>query len=63
MSSDGTHVWVASNGATTRSHELDAATGAVINTITVGSYHYGISSDGTHVWVTNNGPARTTTAR
>ena len=33
--------------------ELDASTGAVVQTIGVGSYPYAVSSDGTHVWVTN----------
>ena len=33
--------------------ELNASTGSVVQTITVGSGPYGVSSDGTHVWVTN----------
>ena len=35
--------------------EIDASTGTVVNTITVGSEPYGVSSDGTHVWVANCG--------
>ncbi|HXQ43194.1 MAG TPA: hypothetical protein VN816_01025, partial [Acidimicrobiales bacterium] len=35
--------------------ELDASTGAVVQTIAVGSDPFGVSSDGTHVWVANNG--------
>ncbi len=38
--------------------ELDASTGSVIQTITVGSDPLGVSSDGTHVWVTNSGSNR-----
>ena len=34
--------------------ELDASTGAVVQTIGVGSYPIGVSSDGTHVWVAND---------
>ena len=59
VSSDGTHVWVTNynsdsgNGGTTVT-ELDAATGAVVNTIPVASDGLaGASSDGIHVWVTN----------
>ena len=33
--------------------ELDASTGAVVQTIGVGTAPYGVSSDGTHVWVAN----------
>ena len=54
VSSDGTHVWVANDNSDTVT-ELDAATGAVVQTIAVGSEPYGVSSDGTHVWVTNGG--------
>ena len=56
VSSDGTHVWVtqASQGAGTVS-EIDASTGTVVKTITVGSDPYAVSSDGTHVWVVNRG--------
>jgi len=50
VSSDGTHVWVADWGGNTVT-ELDASTGAVVQTIAVGSGPYGVSSDGTHVWV------------
>ena len=57
--SDGTHVWVANEGANTVT-ELDASrTGAYANgtlaasTIGVGSFPQSISSDGTHVWVAN----------
>jgi len=56
ISSDGTHVWVASaNGVvgTATVSELDAATGSVVQAITVGGRPYDISSDGTHVWWTN----------
>ncbi len=49
VSSDGTHVWVAGSSVT----ELDASTGAVVQTIGVGSGP--ISSDGTHVWVVDEG--------
>ena len=54
MSSDGTHVWVANSNDGTVS-EIDASTGTVVNTITVGSDPVGVSSDGIHVWVTNSG--------
>ncbi len=54
VSSDGTHVWVA-NSADNTVTELDASTGAVIQTIAVGIEPEGVSSDGTHVWVTNSG--------
>ncbi len=60
MSSDGTHVWVTNavdgNAAAGTVSEIDASTGTVVNTITVGSagsYPPGVSSDGTHVWVAN----------
>ena len=33
--------------------ELNASTGAVVQTIGVGSAPDGVSSDGTHVWVAN----------
>jgi YVTN family beta-propeller protein len=52
VSSDGTHVWVASQAAGTVT-EIDASTGAVVRTIGVGTEPFGVSSDGTHVWVTN----------
>lgn len=42
ISSDGTHVWVANSAGTVT--ELDASTGAVIQTISVGSDPGGISS-------------------
>ncbi len=35
--------------------ELNASTGAVVQTIGVGGLPYGVSSDGTHVWVANTG--------
>ena len=34
--------------------EIQASTGAVVNTIPVGTDPYRVSSDGTHVWVTND---------
>ncbi len=45
------------NNFTSTVTELNASTGAVIQTITLaaGSDPSGISSDGTHVWVTNPG--------
>jgi DNA-binding beta-propeller fold protein YncE len=53
VSSDGTHVWVASGGGASVA-ELDASTGALVRGISLSSYgnltEY-ISSDGTHVWV------------
>ena len=52
ISSDGTDVWAATGEGVT---EIDASTGAVVQTITVGDDPAGISSDGTHVWVTNFG--------
>jgi YVTN family beta-propeller protein len=54
VSSDGTHVWVASRGDG-KVTEIDAATGTVVQTIPVGLRPTGVSSDGTHVWVTNYG--------
>ena len=33
--------------------EINASTGSVVNTITVGSDPFGIASDGTDVWVAN----------
>jgi len=52
ISSDGIHVWVAS-GTTGPLTELDASTGAVVQTVVVGApdSDTGVSSDGTHVWV------------
>ncbi len=48
VSSDGTHVWVTlgvvREGVVT---ELDASTGAVVQSVKVGSEPSGISSDGT----------------
>ena len=52
VSSDGTHVWVANSDGNTVT-ELDASTGAVVQTITVGSSPGSVSSDGTDVWVAN----------
>ena len=52
ISSDGTHAWVANSGDNTVT-EIDASTGAVVQTIGVGNAPEGISTDGTHVWVTN----------
>ena len=54
LSSDGTHVWVTNAGGGTVT-ELDASTGAVVQTIPVGTNPVGVSSDGTHVWVANDG--------
>ena len=52
ISSDGTDVWVTnSNGNTVT--EIDALTGAVVQTIPVGRSPVGVFSDGTHVWVAN----------
>jgi YVTN family beta-propeller protein len=53
ISSDGTDVWVTNfdGDAVT---ELDASTGAVVQTIAVGKHPVGISSDGTDVWVANS---------
>jgi hypothetical protein len=62
VSSNGTHVWVASQGVVDVGNtsnlagmvsEIDVATGAVINTFTVGNNSVAVSSDGTHVWVAN----------
>ena len=56
VSSDGTHVWVASFSGDSVT-ELDAATGALVQVITGPAYKFSgpeaISSDGTHVWVVN----------
>ena len=52
VSSDGTHVWVANYRDDTVT-ELNASTGAVVQTIAVGNGPDAVSSDGTHVWVTN----------
>jgi YVTN family beta-propeller protein len=57
VSSDGTHVWVANEGAETVT-ELKASTGSIVRTITIPETGYApdaISSDGTHVWVTSGG--------
>ncbi len=54
VSSDGTHVWVATLFEDTVS-EIEASSGTVIRTISVGSHPVGVSSDGTHVWVANGG--------
>jgi YVTN family beta-propeller protein len=43
------------NGYSNSVTELDASTGAFVQTIPVGSGPYGVSSDGTDVWVANNG--------
>jgi YVTN family beta-propeller protein len=40
--------------------ELNASTGAVVQTIGVGSTAYAVSSDGTHVWVTNGSSSTVT---
>jgi YVTN family beta-propeller protein len=53
VSSDGTHVWVTSDGAPGTVSEIDASTGTMVNTITVGNEPDAVSSDGTHVWVAN----------
>jgi hypothetical protein len=56
ISSDGTHVWVASFDYIGSSFtELVASTGAVVGTIGVGESPDSVSSDGTHVWVANGG--------
>ena len=47
VSSDGTHVWVAVDNSVV---ELDASTGAIIQSIPVAD-PFSVSSDGTHVWV------------
>jgi YVTN family beta-propeller protein len=52
VSSDGTHVWVASVSENTIS-EIEASSGTVIRTITVGGSHEGVSSYGGDVWVSN----------
>ena len=52
VSSDGTHVWVAS-GSENKVSEIEASSGTVVRTIAVGGRHEGVSSDGTHVWVAN----------
>ena len=57
VSSDGTHVWVANPGGDTVT-ELDASTGAVVQTTGVGYNPLGVSSDGTHVWVANSRATR-----
>ena len=54
VSSDGTHVWV-TNAASDTVTELDASTGAVVQTITGSANPAGVSSDGTHAWVANIG--------
>ena len=55
ISSDGTHVWVASAGPQSTVTEIDAATGTVVGSpIDVPGYAQAISADGTHVWVTND---------
>jgi YVTN family beta-propeller protein len=54
ISSDGTHVWVTNYHGNTVT-ELDASTGAVVQTIGVGSGPEGISSDNADVWVANYG--------
>ena len=46
-------MWVSNAGSNSVS-EIQASTGAVINTIPVGSKPEGIYSDGTDVWVTNS---------
>jgi hypothetical protein len=51
ISSDGTHVWVANGNDTVT--ELDASTGAVVQTIDGVNGPDGVSSDGTDVWVAN----------
>jgi YVTN family beta-propeller protein len=53
ISSDGTHVWVANGNDTVT--ELDASTGAVVQTIDGVNGPDGVSSDGTDVWVANEG--------
>ena len=56
ISSDGSHVWVASEDDDSVT-QLDAATGALVQVINGDGYEFNspdaISSDGTHVWVTN----------
>jgi YVTN family beta-propeller protein len=52
VSSDGTHVWVASVSENTIS-EIEASSGTVTRTIAVGGSHEGVSSHGGDVWVSN----------
>jgi YVTN family beta-propeller protein len=57
VSSDGTHVWVAIQGAFVgnRVTELNASDGSLVQSIGVGADPDAVSSDGTHVWVANSG--------
>ena len=52
---DGTNIWVADGMTTSTVTELSASTGAVENTVTVGSNPQGLAFDGTNIWVANNG--------
>ena len=54
--SDGQHVWVAGEGQPGAVMELSAATGQVLNTVTVGTseQYGGIVSDGYNIWSTND---------
>jgi YVTN family beta-propeller protein len=54
ISSDGTHVWVVNQNDGTVT-ELNASTGALVNTFAVGVGPLGVSSDGTHAWASNSG--------
>ena len=52
-SSDGSHVWV-TNISSKTANEINASTGTIEHTITIGFSPAGVSSDGTHVWATNH---------
>ena len=54
IASDGTDVWL-TDFSNNDVIEVDIATQAVVNTITVGSEPYDVAADGSHVWVTNFG--------
>jgi len=49
---DGTNIWVANGGNSTVT-ELQAGTGAVVATYTVGGAPRGLAFDGTSMWIAN----------
>ncbi len=56
---DGANVWVSNFGTTTIT-KLNATSGGLIGTYTVGSHPWGLAFDGINVWVANHAAANVT---